>query len=106
MNNKEIKAFFIDRFHKRTWDKNLGRKKEYYIEEFNTTYNHHQKACIGNNISLRDKMFIAQLRTNSHQIRCEPSVGKDQRKIGKKECMFFTFGKVETEKHFIFVGIW
>jgi hypothetical protein len=42
-NNKEIKDFVIDRFHKRTWDKGLGRKKEYYIEEFNRTYNHHQK---------------------------------------------------------------
>jgi hypothetical protein len=26
-NNKEIKAFVIDRFHKRTWDKGLWRKK-------------------------------------------------------------------------------
>ena len=34
-------------FHKKTWDKGLGRKKEYYIEEFNPTYNHHQKAYIG-----------------------------------------------------------
>jgi hypothetical protein len=29
MNNKEIKAFVIDRFHKGTWDKGLERNKEY-----------------------------------------------------------------------------
>jgi hypothetical protein len=46
MNSKEIKTFAIDRFHKRTWDKRLGRNKEYYIEEFNPTFNHHQKTYI------------------------------------------------------------
>jgi hypothetical protein len=34
-NSKEIKAFVIDRFHKRTCNKGPGRKKKYYIEEFN-----------------------------------------------------------------------
>jgi hypothetical protein len=70
-NNKEIKAFFIDRFHKRSWDKGLGRKKKYYIEEFNPTYYHHKKTYIGANIYWTYKMLIAQLRTNSHQLHCE-----------------------------------
>ena len=39
-NSKEIKAFFMDNFHKCTWEKELGRKKKYYIEEFNLTHNH------------------------------------------------------------------
>jgi hypothetical protein len=56
-NSKEIKAFVMDRFHKLTWDKGFQRKKQYYIEEFNSTYNHHQKAYIGTNISWRAKML-------------------------------------------------
>ena len=61
----------MDKFYKRTWEKDLGRKKKYYIEEFNPTRNHQQKAYIGANISWRYKILIAQLRTNSHQLRCE-----------------------------------
>jgi hypothetical protein len=70
-NSKEIKTFVMDKFHKRTWEKELGRKKKYYIEEFNPTHNHQQKAYIGANISWKSKILIAQLRTNSHQVRCE-----------------------------------
>jgi NAD-dependent dihydropyrimidine dehydrogenase PreA subunit len=64
--SKEIKTFVMDKFHKCTWEKELGRKKKYYIEEFNPTHNHQQKAYIGANISWRSKILIAQLRTNSH----------------------------------------
>jgi hypothetical protein len=64
-------AFVMDKFHKYTWQKELGRKKKYYIEEFNPTHNHQQKVYIGANISWRSKILIAQLRTNSHQLRCE-----------------------------------
>ena len=53
--------------HKRTWDKELGRKKKYYIEVFNLAHSHQPKAYIEANISLRAKILIAQLRTNSHQ---------------------------------------
>ena len=28
-------------------------------------------------------------------------IGKDQKKLGKKECIFYNSGKVEIEKHFI-----
>jgi hypothetical protein len=101
-NSKVIKAFVIDRLHKQIWDKGLGRKKEYYIEEFNPTYNHHQKAYIGANISWRTKMLIAQLRTNSHQLRCETEHWKRPKKAWEERvCVFCTSGKVKTEKHFI-----
>jgi hypothetical protein len=33
-NNREIKTFVMDRFHKRTWDKGLGRKKEFTVLRF------------------------------------------------------------------------
>ena len=65
-NSKEIKAFVINKFHQRTWDKEIGRKRKYYIEEFNPTYNQHQKAYIGANIPWKAKILIAQLRTKSH----------------------------------------
>jgi hypothetical protein len=39
-NCKEIKTFVMDKFCIRTWEKELGRKKKYYIEEFNPTHNH------------------------------------------------------------------
>jgi hypothetical protein len=69
--SKEIIFFVMDKFHKHTWEKELGRKKKYYIEEFNPTHNHQQKAYIGANISWRSKIFIARLRINSHQLCCE-----------------------------------
>jgi hypothetical protein len=96
-NSKEIKDFVIDRFHKQSWDKGIGRKKKYYIEEFNPTYNHHKKAYIGANIYWRAKMRIAQLRTNSHQLRCETERWKRPKEAWEeRKCMFCTFRKVET----------
>ena len=50
-NSKEIKKIAMDKFQKCTWEKELGRKKKYYIEEFNPMHNHQQKAYIGANIS-------------------------------------------------------
>jgi len=67
-NSKEIKSFVMDKFHKRTWDKEIRRKKKYYIEEFNLTHNHQQGAYI----------VVKQ------------GVGKGQKKCGKKECVYFT----------------
>lgn len=58
-NNKEIKAYVMDKFHKCTWIKEMGRKNKYYIEEFNPPCNHHQKEYIGANISWKAKILIA-----------------------------------------------
>ena len=69
INIKEIKAFIMENFHKRTWDKELERKKNYYIEVFNLIHSHQPKAYIEANISWRAKILIAQLKTNSHQLR-------------------------------------
>ena len=92
----------MDKFHKCTWEKELGRKKKYYIEEFNPTHNHQKKAYIGANISCRSKILIAQSRTNSHQLRCETGSWKRPKEMWEERvCIFFSSGKVETEKHFI-----
>ena len=79
----------------------MGRKEKYYIEEFNPTYNHHQKDYIGANISWRAKMLIAQLRTNSHQLHSETGRWKRPKEAWEERvCTFCTSEKVETEKHF------
>ena len=36
-NSKELKDFFMEKFHKKVYGKELGRKNKYYIEEFNPT---------------------------------------------------------------------
>ena len=117
----------LNKFHKRTWDKKLGRKRKYYIEEFNPTYNQHQKAYIGANIPWKAKILeefnptynqhqkayiganipwkakilIAQLRTNSHQLCCETGRWKRPKEAWEERVYFCTSRKVETEKHFI-----
>jgi len=47
-------------------------------------------------------MLIAQLRTNSHELRCETGCWKRPKEAWEESvCVFCTSGKVETEKHFI-----
>jgi hypothetical protein len=47
-------------------------------------------------------MRIAQLRTNSHQLLCETRRWKRPKEAWEERvCVFYTSGKVETEKHFI-----
>jgi hypothetical protein len=102
-NSKEIQTFVMDKFHKHTWEKEPGRKKKYYIEEFNPTHNHQQKAYIGANISWKSKILIAQLRTNSHQLRCETGRWKRPKEMWEERvCIILCSSrKVETKKHFI-----
>ena len=48
------------------------------------------------------KILIAQLRTNSHQLRCEIGRWKRPKEAWvERVCIFCTTGKVEREKHFI-----
>ena len=61
----------MEKFHKKVWGKELGRKKKYYIKDFNTMCGIQQKEFIGASILWREKFLIAQLRTNSHQPQCE-----------------------------------
>ena len=101
-NSEGIKTFVIDSFHKRSWDKGLARKKKYYIENFDRTYNHHKKIYIGANISWRAKIIVSQLRTNSHHICCETRHWKILKEAWEESVwMFSTSKKVETKKHFI-----
>lgn len=70
-NSKELKNFVMENFCKSIWGKELGTKKNYCVEEFNPTCDLQQKEYIVANIQWRDKILIAQIRTKSHQLRCE-----------------------------------
>ena len=89
----------MEKFRKRVWGKELGRKKKYYIEEFNPTYDLQQKEYIGANIPWREKVLISQLRTNSHHLQCETRQWK-RHKEAREEwmCTFFMPRIVELEK--------
>ena len=65
-NSKELKDFVMEKFRNKVWGKELGRKKKYYIKELNPTCDLQQIGFIGAYISWREKVLIAQLRTNSH----------------------------------------
>jgi len=92
----------MEKFHKRTWDKELGRNKKYYIEVFNLTHIYQPKAYMEANISWRANIFIAQLKTNYHQLCCETGCWKRPKEVWEERvCIFCSSGKVETEKHFI-----
>ena len=96
-NSEKIKTFVMDKFHKLTWEKELGRKMKYYIEEFNPTHNHQQKAYIGANISWRSKIIIAQLRTNYHQIHFKIGHWKRPKEMWEERvCIFCSSRKVES----------
>ena len=80
----------------------MGRKNKYYIEEFNPMYDIQQKEYIGATILWREKVFIAQLSTNSHHLRCETGQWKRPKEAWEERvCTFCMSGVVETEKNFI-----
>ena len=61
-----------------------------------------QKEYIGARILWREKVLIAQLRTNSHQLRCEIGWWKRPKQAWEEHvCTFCTSGAMELEKHFI-----
>ena len=101
-NSKDLKSYVMEKFRKHIWGKELGRKKKYYVQEFNPTCDLQQKEYIGASIPWRAKILIAQLRINSHQSRCETGRWKRPKEAWKEQvCTFRTYGAVESEKHFI-----
>lgn len=101
-NSKNLKSYVMEKICKHIWGGNLGRKKKYYVQEFNPTCDLQQKEYIGASIPLRERILIAQLRTYSHQLRYETGQWKRPKEVWKEQvCTFCTFGRVESEKHFI-----
>jgi len=58
-NSKELKNFAMEKLCKRIWGKELGRKKKYYVQEFNPTCDLQQKEYIRARILWRAKILIA-----------------------------------------------
>ena len=80
----------------------IQRERKSIILKNLISLNHQQKMYIGANIYQRAKILIAQLRTNSHQLRCETGRWKRPKEMWEEIlCIFCSSGKVETEKHFI-----
>lgn len=83
----------------------LGRKKDYYVKEFNPTCEHDNKEYLGAEIKGKAKILIVQLRSRSHHLICE--IGRW--KVPKEEwegrfcrfCRFCNEGVVETEWHYV-----
>ena len=101
-NIKEIKKFVNEIFRNILWTRHIGRKKSYYIKEFNPTSSHDEKAYIRATINWKAKMLMAQLRTSSHRLRCETGrwqVPKEE--WADRTCLFCNMGTVETEQHFV-----
>ena len=80
----------------------MGRKKRYYVQKFDPTYDLQQKEYIGATIYWRENIIISWLRSNSHQLWHEKEPWKWPKEAWEeKVCTFFTFGVVESENHFI-----
>ena len=95
--SKELKNFVLEKLCKGIWGKELGRKKKYYVQEFNPTCDLQQKEYIGASIPWREKVLIAQLRTNSHQLRCETRGWKRPKEAWEERvCTFCTSGVAES----------
>ena len=58
-NSKELKNFLLEKFRKGIWGKELGRKKKYYVQEFNPTCDLQQNEYIGASIPWREKVLTA-----------------------------------------------
>ena len=67
-NIKEIKKFANEKFRNILWIGHIGRKKSYYIKEFNPTSSHDEKTYIRAPINWKAKMLMAQLRTSLHRL--------------------------------------
>ena len=67
-NSKELKNFVLEKFSKGIWAKEFGRKKKYYVDEFNPTCDLQQKEYIGASIQWRATYL---------------------NKLGKKGCLHF-----------------
>lgn len=92
----------MEKFHKHIWEKQLGRKKKYYVQEFNPTRDLQQKEYIGASIPWTEKILIAQLRTNLHQQQCKTGQWKRPKEDWEERvCTFFTSGKEGSKKYFI-----
>jgi len=59
---EEIKKFMNEKFTTAMWTNHSGRKKTYYINEFNPNCDHSEKTYLGASIKGKTRLLVAQLR--------------------------------------------
>ena len=80
------------------WTNQIGRKKAYYVNEFNHTCEHGDKEYLGADIRGKARILIAQLRSGSHHLRCETGRWKIPKERWEEIiCRFCNKGTVEME---------
>lgn len=84
------------------WTKQLGKKKEYYIKEFNHTWDHDEIFYLRSTINGKAIILIAHLRTGSHHLICETGRWKLPKEDWEERmCIFYSKSAIETKCHFI-----
>jgi hypothetical protein len=84
------------------WTNHSGRKKIYYIKEFNPMCDHREKTYLGAAIKGKEILLVAQLRTGSYHLRYETNRWMVSKEVWEERtCIFCNKGVVETEWHFV-----
>lgn len=100
--NEEIKKVVMEKFSTAMWTNHNGRKKTYYIKEFNPNCDHGEKIYLGEPIKRKARLLVAQLRTGSHHLRCETRKWNIPKEVWEERTRIFCDkGVVETEWHFV-----
>jgi hypothetical protein len=95
---EEIKKLLNEKFRTAMWTNHSGRKKAYYIKEFNPNCDHSEKTYLGAAIKGKTRLLVAQLRMGSHHLRCETSRWRVPKEVWEERtCIFCNKGVVETE---------
>lgn len=98
----DIKKYVQEKVKVSMWTKQIGRKKQYYITHLNSSWDHAQKSYLGADIKWKAKMLMAQLRTSSHQLRCETGRwSRPKEEWDERICYLCNMDLVETEWHYI-----
>jgi hypothetical protein len=91
-----------EKFWTTMWTNHSGRKKAYYVKEFNPNCDYSEKTYLGAVIKGKARLLVAQLRTGSHYIRCETGSWRVPKEVWEERtCIFCNKGVVEMEWHFV-----
>jgi len=61
---EEIKRWVLEKIRTAMWTKQVGKKKAYYVKEFNLSWKHDDKEYLSSSIKRTVKILIARLRTS------------------------------------------
>ena len=79
------------------WNNQSGHKKAYCIKECNPNCDHGEKTYLGAVVKGKARLLIAQVRTNSHHLRCETGRWRVPKEVWEERTYIFcNKGVVET----------